>query len=204
MDKENINIIPSCQRMNFCSFNKHFYRILTTYGILVILLLCFSSYTKKILQWLFIFTTGENISFISGSLMQDVFSNVEISMVISFIIYSPILFGNFWRYIFGNLNKEWSTLGIFWRIYSRISFVIGAVLFLFVLAPVYFFKGIAEIQNQVLVNIPHPAINFSYYTFIISFGMLFTGFLYQGPTLWLFLNVREKMHREKESYTAPH
>lgn len=162
-------------------------KLLLIYGAFFLVCLYFASCISEIMQWSYNYITGEHLLFLHLSAIREILSYIEISLVLSILVLSPILLRYSWRYLFARFHKKYENVNIVWKIYIRISFALGSAFFLFAVMPNYF-RDVAEAHSRVFAQMSHPAVDISSYIHFVGSGILIAGLLSQIPIACYFLN----------------
>jgi len=168
-----------------------FYHSLEIWAICTLVCLCFSSFIKTFMELPYTYAAGAKVSFLSSGPIKEFISYMQMSLVMGLVISSSIVFYSLWRYLFSRFCGSGKKVAKIWKMYSGISFGIGALFFLFVIAPFYF-NDVVMAGKEALDSTAHIGISFDNYISFVAIGMFITGFLFNSPMVLVLLMARKK------------
>jgi Sec-independent protein secretion pathway component TatC len=162
---------------------------LVLWAICTVVCLCFSSYIMAFIEWPYVYAWGTKVFLESSGPIKELVSYMKVSLTIGFVVSSPLVFYSFWQYLFSRLYKK-DTVTKFWAIFSATSFLIGALFFLFVFAPLYF-SSVVKAGRSISAAVADANIVLETYVSFVTMGILITGFLFHSPMLLVFFKSKK-------------
>ena len=177
---------------NLCEkLKKQLYYSLLIWVICTIVCFVFKEYLTVVIKWPYNHAMGTDVAFRSVGPIRELLSYIQISVVLGLILSSPLIFYSLWKYLFVRVCNGEIHFNKFWAIFSGASFGVGALFFLFIIAPIYF-NNIVRVEMKILKGYTNANVEFGNYVSFIIGWMLFTGILFHSPILLAFLKSKKQ------------
>ena len=162
------------------------------WAVCTIVCLCFNSYIMVFIEWPYVYAKGVQTSFVSLGPVKELLSCLKSSLTIGLVISGPFVFYGSWKCLFDILHKK-DILTRFWAIFSGASFSIGALFYIFVVAPLYF-KSVVQVEKGIPTGGTEINMALDPYVSFITAGMLITGLLFHSPMILSLLKLKREIN----------
>jgi sec-independent protein translocase protein TatC len=146
------------------------------------------------IEWPYVYAKGVHTSFESSGPVQELLSFLKSSLTIGLVISGPFVFYGSWKYLFDILHKK-DILTKFWAIFSGASFSIGALFYIFVVAP-FHFRSVFQVEKEIPIGGAEINMALDPYVSFITAGMLITGLLFHSPMILSLLKLKREINRD--------